>query len=481
MPHLLVLVPLLAALLAALLPWPAVRKALLLAVALFHFSLSLGAFLCPEPILSGAWLGLDAPGRLVLLVVSSVFMACALYAMGYLELERLRPERVLVACLLAFLGIASLLASARHLGLLWVSMEAATLSTAPMIYYNRNPRSLEATWKYLLIGSVGIALALLGTYFLAYASLFSGKESSLFFDKLLLAAPTMSRPWLRSAFIFLLVGYGTKMGLSPMHTWKPDAYGEAPGLVGALLAGALTSCAFLALYRVQQICYAAGEQAFTQSLFIFMGLLSMVFGAAGMFGQRDLKRLLAYSSVEHMGILSLGLGLGGPGVFAAFLHLLNNALTKGVLFLSAGNIQRAYGSKSLDRVRGVLRRLPLSGALFLLGFFAITGSPPFAPFISEFSIMSAALGGRHYWAAAAYLALLLIAFIGMGGAVLSMVLGKPPAGRPGGAEAAALHEGWAMSLPILALMAAVLALGLWMPDALRTTLQDCAKILEAHP
>ena len=204
----------------------------------------------------------------------------------------------------------------------------------------------------------------------------------------------LDKSWLEAAFILLLVGYGTKMGLAPMHTWKPDAYGEAPGVVGALLAGVVTNCAFLALLRIHHICQAAGESPYTGRLMIFIGLLSMAVAAVFMVGQRDIKRMLAYSSVEHMGILVIGAGIGGPAMFGALLHMINNGMTKGVLFLSAGNIHRAYGSKTTDEVRGAMSVLPLSGTLFLLGFFAITGSPPFGPFVSEFTILNGALDQR---------------------------------------------------------------------------------------
>jgi hydrogenase-4 component F len=172
-----------------------------------------------------------------------------------------------------------------------------------------------------------------------------------------------------------------------MHTWKPDAYGEAPGMVGALLAGILTSAAFLAILRFFRVCNAAGDGVFVQHVMVVAGLFSMAVAAAFMARQRDFKRMLAYSSVEHMGILVLGLGIGGAGCFGALLHMLNNGLTKGVLFLSAANIHRAYASKSSEEVHGALRRLPVSGALFLAGFFAVTGSPPFGPFLSEFTIL----------------------------------------------------------------------------------------------
>ena len=216
------------------------------------------------------------------------------------------------------------------------------------------------------------------------------------------------------------------MGLAPLHTWKPDAYGEAPGVVGALLAGGMTTCAFLALLRVYRIADAAGQGVFARELLVVFGLLSMATAAAFMVGQRDFKRLLAYSSVEHMGILVLGIGIGGAGIFAALLHTVNNALTKGVLFLAAGNIHRAFKSKRLEDVTGALRRLPISAGLFLAGFFAITGSPPFGPFVSELSILTAAMDTRRYVVGALYLILLAVIFIGMGSTVLAVVQGVPP-------------------------------------------------------
>src|SRR5581483_5536855 len=345
------------------------------------------------------WLRLDPPGKVVLLLVSVLFFACALFAPGYLAQRPERSNRVLCACMLLSLGMMTVIALSHHLGLMWVAMEATTLVSAPSLYFNHNARSLEATWKYLLICSVGIALALLGSFFLAYASYYPEMEASLLFEHFVdpRNAVQLSKEWLHAAFVLLLVGYGTKMGLAPMHTWKPDAYGEAPGMVGALLAGGLTSCAFLAILRFYQILHAAGEAEFAQQLLLILGLLSMAVGAVFMVRQRDFKRMLAYSSVEHMGILVIGVGVGTlVGLYGALLHMVNNGLTKGILFLSAGNIHRAYGSKTTDQVRGAMRLLPLSGWMFLIGFLAITGSPPFAPFISEFTIVNAALGNGYY-------------------------------------------------------------------------------------
>ncbi|HTM55999.1 MAG TPA: proton-conducting transporter membrane subunit [Pirellulales bacterium] len=421
----------------------------------------------------GGWLLLDALGKVVLGFISVLFFVCALYTPGYLALRPDRPNRVFCTNLLASLAMMTLVTLSHHLGLMWVAMEATTLLSAPSIYFNHNARSLEATWKYLLIGSVGIALALFGSFFLAYSALKVGLETTLLFDQLIAAAPELSPPWLHAGFVLLFVGYGTKMGLAPMHTWKPDAYGEAPGMVGALLAGGVTSCAFLAILRIYQICRAGPEAEFAQNIMVLMGLFSMAVAAVFMVRQRDFKRMLAYSSIEHMGILVLGVGIGGAAIYGALLHLINNGLTKGVLFLSAGNIHRAYGSKVTDHVHGAIRRVPLSGALFLLGFLAITGSPPFAPFVSEFTIVSEAMNTHQFWTGGLFLTLMAIVFMGMGATVLSVVLGKPD-------EQAAhttIRDSLATSGPILIVATLVVLLGIVVPAPLQQALREAAALL----
>jgi hydrogenase-4 component F len=478
MSYLLIVFPLVMAAATFALPSSRGRSLLLPLGALGHLALVFVAIShsAGGPPLSGlgGWLLLDALGKLFLGFLSVVFFLCSLYAPGYLALRWDRPNRVFCANLFVVQAMTTLVALSHHLGLMWVAMEATTLATAPLLYFNHNARSLEATWKYLLIGSVGIALALLGSFFLAYASLKSGLESTLLFDQLVNDAPKLSPPWLHAAFVLLFIGYGTKMGLAPMHTWKPDAYGEAPGIVGTLLAAGVTSCAFLAILRIYQICRAGADAQFAREIMVFMGLVSMAIAAVFMVRQRDFKRMLAYSSVEHMGILVLGIGIGGGAVYGALLHLINNGLTKGVLFLSAGNIHRAYGSKLTDDVRGAIVRVPLSGALFLAGFLAVTGSPPFGPFVSEFTIVSSAVRSGQYLAGGLFLVLLGIVFIGMGATVLAVVQGTPPASRGGDR----FHDSLSTGGPILLFMALVLVLGLYVPPPLESLLREAAASVE---
>jgi hydrogenase-4 component F len=470
-------VPFVLALVALALPFNRWRPWLVPLAGTLHFLLTLSVIGAGDRRYSSAWINLDPAGQLVLALISLIYLITSFYLAGYLRYRQERDNRIFVACLLCLLGTMTLVTWAHHLGLMWVAIETTALCTGPLIFFNKTPRSIEATWKYLLIGFVGIALALLGTLFLAYSSLHSGLEPTLVFDELLHHAPRLSKPWLHSAFVLMLIGYGTKMGLAPMHTWKPDAYGEAPGAVGTLLAGGVTSCAFLCILRIVQLCTAAGDFAVVSPMLLFMGLLSMAVAGVFMVGQQDYKRMLAYSSVEHMGILIIGLGLGAPALFGTLLHLVNNGLTKGVLFLSAANIHRSFGSTSTDKVRGALRRLPVSAGLFLAGFLAITGSPPFGPFISEFTILNAAFETGHFLVSALFLLFLLIVFIGMGATVLLVVQGTEPEDAP----RTAYREGLLTLAPPLLGLGLVLVLGLHIPPPVRTLLLNAVNFLEGHP
>jgi len=460
---------------AAAFSWPDNRSRpwLLLVGAAAHSAGMAELWLHPEPPLFGGYLFLDAPGKVVLATVSALFLATAVYSQGYLRHRHDKDNRVFVSGLLGLLAAMTVVGLAQHLGVLWVAIELTTLSTAPLIYFNRNARSLEAAWKYLLVSSLGIALALLGTFFVALSGAGPDGPRSLLLSSLLQAGPGLSKPWVRAAFVFLLVGYGTKMGLAPLHSWKPDAYGEAPGILGALLAGAVTNVAFLALVRVFQVTRAAGEGGFACDALVGLGLLSMALAAVFMAGQRDFKRMLAYSSVEHMGILAVGLGLGGGAVAGAFYHVVNNGLAKGVLFLAAGNIHRGYGSKRVEDVRGAARRLPVSGPLFLAGFLAVTGTPPFSPFWSEFVILNGALGSGRWAVGGLFLLFLAVVFVGMGATVLKVVQGDDR----GAPERTGFRDSWLTAGPPLALLLAVLALGLWLPSPLASLFRSAAALV----
>jgi hydrogenase-4 component F len=439
---------------------PRLRNAWLLAAAAVHLVIVGSLWEAPTGAVFNDWLSVDALGLIVLSIVTILFAAVAVYAVGYLRIESPRGGRAFVSCLLGFLASTTLVTLSHHLALLWVGMEATTLALAPLIFHRHDRRSLEAVWKYLVLSSVGIALALFGTFFLAAAQV---EGRPLLIEDLVMTARTMHPSLLRAAFVFLLVGFGTKMGLAPLHSWKPDTYGEAPSLVAALMAGALTSCAFLGLARIAQVMSAAGQAAFMQPVLLAFGLFSLTVAAAFMIGQTDLKRLLAYSSVEHMGLLVLGLGLGGSGTYGTVLHVLNNGLTKGLMFLTVGNIILVTGTSHVPSMRGVLRRAPASGILLLVSLFAVTGSPPFGPFVSEFTILGAAIGQGHPWIGAIAVALLAVIFVGMARPILEVLYGEGEGGedqRPGGLRL----------VGPLVLTVLVVVLGVYLPFDLREVL-----------
>ena len=464
------------------------RRALLVATAAGHAGLSLATWLHVPGDAWGGALRLDAIAQPFLSVLSVLFLVAAVYAVGYLRrespgervdfLEGFRftnaPEAVFTGCLLFFLATMTLVLLSENLGLLWIAVEATTLSSAPLIYFHRHHRSLEATWKYLLICSVGIGLALLGNFFLAVAAASPLGHIPLSVPLLCQRASELNVPWLKGAFLFLLVGYGTKMGLAPLHTWLPDAHSESPSVVSALLSGALLNCAFLGILRVFQICAAAGLASYAQGFLLLFGLLSIALAAAFLLAQRDYKRLLAYSSVEHMGILALGIGLGGTAAFGSLLHAVNHSVTKAMLFLLSGNILAAYRTKAVQEVRGVLRTIPVTGALWLAGLFAITGTPPFGTFVSELLILNGALDHGRYLLAGLYLALLAVIFIGMAVTMTRMAQGEAPAlSAPGqGRRESVLAVG-----PPLALALVALALGLYLPPSLEAVLHRAAQAL----
>lgn len=462
---LLILIPLIGAALAAVWPSNRSRPWLLPIVSLIHLVLCMWLVISPPDVSPEAWLGFDALARAVLPAVSLLFLICGAYAVPYLRVRAERSNRVFVAMLLAILGLLSAGHQARHLGVLWIATEAVTLAAVPVLHFNGTPRAFEATWKYLLVGGTGIALSLLGSFCLGYASLRGGGQGDLTLAALTAQGAALSRPWVLAAWVLLLVGYGTKMGLAPMHTWKPDAYGEAPGIMGAILAGGITTVAFTAILRVRSVVATSGEAAVTDRTLLIIGLFSMLVAAVFLLGTRDFKRMLAYSSVEHMGILCIGAGLGAAGMWAALFHVWNNSLTKGALFLSAGNIHRAAGARTVDEVSGMARVTPRSAAIFIAGLFAVTALPPFGPFFSELRVLRAAFESGHFAAAAVFLGCLLFAFFGLTRLAFAIVEGRPRiASKTPGTRFA---ETSGLIIPPLALLALSCWLGLATPGTLQ--------------
>jgi hydrogenase-4 component F len=470
-----VLMPALAAAAAYLVRTDARRSALLLGAAATHALLVTALWTAPGQSAFDGWIADDALGLVILTLESALFVVVATYTIGFLRTEKARGRRIFVSCLLAFLSAVSLVSLSQHVALLWVGMEATTLAVAPLVFHRRDRRSLEAVWKYLMLSSVGIAFALLAVFLLATAQPAAAGVRPLLLPDLLAAAGALDHWWLRAAFVFALIGFGTKMGLAPLHTWKPDVYGEAPSVVSGLMSGGLTSVAFLGLARFVEVSVAGGLAGFIQPLLVAFGLLSLVVAAAFIIGQADLKRLLAYSSVEHMGLLVLGLGIGGVGSYGSVLHVLNNGLLKGALFLVVGNLVLASGTSVAADMKGMLKRRPVSAALLVMGLFAVTGTPPFGLFTSEYAIISGAIQHGRLWIALAVIAMLAIIFVGLGAMVLEMVF-APAAEGAGDTPPASRESVWLVAGPA-ALVAIVLMLGLYIPPPLQAVLARAAATL----
>ena len=495
--------PFISAFVSWLIPKNDWRRFFLVAVALAELVLALCCWIYqPEPV--GTLLALDDMGRLVLTVTCTLFFAASVYGVGYLRSEDNHerhkdffqgfmftnaPEATFTGCLLLFLASAVLVTTTQHFGLLWIGIETTTLVSAPLIYFHRHRRSLEATWKYLMICSVGIALALVGNLLLDIAMQTGDEKQAveMTLSNLTELAPYTHQGWFKAAFVFLLIGYGTKMGLAPMHTWLPDAHSEAPSLVSALLSGALLNCAFLGIFRSYQLSLAAGLGDMTSVLLIAFGFVSLFTATVFILGQTDFKRMLAYSSVEHMGILLLGLGIAyhvlanhsgspeyGTRVSQAFgLHMMGHSFVKASLFMLAGNILAKYKTKNCLEVTGLCKTLPITGALWLTAILAITGSPPFSLFISEFSILQGLLSSQMYWQAAAYLAMLGIIFVGMFSPALHMYRGRATQGL-----APETRENLWLTMPPLCLLALALVLGVFMPSWLNESLAGITHLLQ---
>jgi hydrogenase-4 component F len=462
--------PLVAGGLVFVLPKNGVRNSILLCVSLIHLSCVASFWISPPPSVLNGFLALDPFGLIILSTFSVLFFAVSLYTPSYVGNEKERSNRIFTGCLLFLLFSMTVVTLSQHFGLFWVAVEATTLTTAPLINFHRRPQALEATWKYLVICSVGIALALLGTFFLAVSA---GQVKSLVLSDVLSQASLLSVPWLKLSVIFLTVGYGTKMGLVPMHSWKPDAYGEAPGPVGALLSGGLTNCAFLAFLRISQICHEAGQTEFLKPILLTLGILSVALASFSMLGQVDFNRLLAYSSIEHMGILILGLGFGGLGYYGSLFHAVNNTFSKGLIFLVSGNLYQKYGSKRIGDIRGVSRAFPFTGGLLIAALLAVTGIPPFGTFFSEFMILNAALTAHHYLLAFFYLLFLSVVFIGMASIILKMARGLPDDALVERSK----KDSWATTFPPLLLAGIVLLLGFYMPSFLDQALKRSSALL----
>jgi hydrogenase-4 component F len=316
-----------------------------------------------------------------------------------------------------------------NIALMWIAVEGSTISAALSVGFDRTKAALEAGWKYIILNFVGIALALFGTVLVYYTSehVLGVSMEALSWVSLHRVAGELNPVVLKMAFVFVMIGYGTKAGVAPMHTWLPDAHAEAPTPISAMLSGLMLNLGLYAVLRLKSIVDPAVGAAFAGSIMLGLGLLSMAIAATFMLIQRDYKRLLAYSSIEHVGIALIGFGVGGPiGVFGGFFHMLNHALAKSAAFYAAGMVLLCHGHKMIDRVTGLVRQAPVVGAGLLLAAVALAGLPPFGLFVSEVLIATAAYR-HHHGIAYLFLVLLALAFATLIAPLSRMTLGEPVA------------------------------------------------------
>jgi hydrogenase-4 component F len=373
-----------------------------------------------------------------------------------------------------FIAAMLLAVSANNVGIMWVALEATTVFSALIIPLRLSKWSVEASWKYILIGSVGIALAFAGTVlsYFDFVALSGRVENALNWPVLRATAPLLHPEVMRLSFVFILVGYGTKAGIAPMHTWKPDAYGESPSSLGALMSSALFAVAIYAILRWKIVADACVGGHFSDNLLLALGMLSIVIGSFSVVLARSYKRLLAYSSVEHAGLICLGLGLGPLGVFAALLHLVNHTAAKSLMFFLVRSIEYKYGSPLIKDVRGMLRVLPWTGGLFAVGILALIGLPPFGLFVSEFALFRAGFATKHYWLMGTTLVLLVVAFVSFINHLNNMLYGPAPEGVKVGEL-----DGRGWLIPLLAPLSVLVILGVTMPSSLGTLLNRIMEII----
>lgn len=411
----------------------------------------------------------DSLGAILILILALAGAMAAIYSIGYLKNEMEKKvigfRRVRQFFVLLHLFILAMLFAITTTDPIftWIAIEATTLSTAFLISFYNKPASIEAAWKYLIINSIGLLLGFFGILLFLYPFAHGGTQGLISWQNLLASAKAFDPFIVKIAFVFVLVGFGTKVGLVPMHTWLPDAHSKAPAPISSLLSGILLNVSFLAILRFKGVTDLAIGKNFASDLLIFFGLLSIVVEAFFIFIQKNYKRMLAYSSIEHMGVAALGFGFGGPAAYAGLLHMVYHSLAKSSLFLSSGNILLKYSSTKMANVQGMIKTLPWTSILFFIGFLTMAGVPPFGIFITEFSILAAGFSAHPVASLIALFSFALV-FTGILKHINMMVFGEPKNDLSGG-EAGVLTVA-----PIMILIATLIVLSLYLPEPVRALL-----------
>lgn len=409
---------------------------------------------------------------LFLLILSIIFLGVAIYNCGFVKNKEMHRHDLKYYSLAVLIFVFSMTGTilSTNLGLSWVFIEATTLASAYLIYFNKTKHSIEAAWKYVFICSIGIALAFVGIIFLSIAT---GKFDSLFFDDLYTNASVINPFWLKLSFVFILVGIGTKMGLAPVHFWLPDAHSEAPSPISALLSAALLNSAFLIILKVFKLMELTHTDHYARILLITMGLLSLFVAAVFIYNINNYKRMLAYSSIENMGIIAIGTAVGGLGIYAALFHMIGHSLIKSSFFLTAGNILKIFKTKRISAISGVLKIDKTTGWLWILCFIGIVGLPPSPLFISEFLLLKALVIKNHFIIVSVILILLTVILFGIAKIAINMSFGEEKGITTGKNEISDKPElTFSLYFPQIAMIIIALILGIYIPPFLNSLIKN---------
>ncbi|MGC3962385.1 MAG: hydrogenase 4 subunit F [Rhodocyclaceae bacterium] len=428
----------------------------------------------------GSWVRVDSLGAIFVGLIGVVGFLTGLYSIGYMNHE-LASSEVDAGQLCNYYGIFNLFiftmllaATANNIIAMWVAIEATTLASTFLVGFYGQRSSLEAAWKYIVICTVGVAFGLYGVV-LVYsngAGVLPHSGDAAFWTHLLAHAGVLDPTLVKLAFVFVLIGFGTKAGFFPMHAWLPDAHSEAPSPTSALLSAVLLNCALLVVVRFYMLAAASIGPTFPQTLMIVFGLMSIAVAAFFIIVQRNMKRLLAYSSVENMGLIALAFGIGGPlGVFAALLHTINHSLAKALLFCGSGNVLLRYGTPDLDAVKGLLRVAPLTAVLLGAGALALAGVPPFNVFVSEFMIVTAGIHANHTWLMVVTLLLLTVVLAGLVRMAAGMLFGPAPEAVP------KAETGVLTLMPMAILLVLMVVMGIRAPTGLVSLIDNATQIV----
>lgn len=422
---------------------------------------------------------IDSLGAVVLLPISIVGFVSVLYSKNYMGRQYdigLVDDKHIVRYyqgLSVFLLSMLVVPITNNLGVMWVTVEATTLISVLLIMLYFKENAIEAAWKYLIIATVGLSFALIGTVFFYYANIPAGSsEDAMNWTGMVHNSKLFDPSLVKIAFVFIIVGYGTKAGLAPMHTWLPDAHSEAPTPVSALLSGVLLNCALYGIIRFHIVTSGTLGPAFSNQLLVILAVVSIGIAAASIYFQKDMKRMLAYSSVEHMGIISLGIGFGSMlGIYGAILQLINHALAKPLMFFASGTISQKYETKVMSKIKGIIRIMPVTGTLFLIGGFALVGMPPFSIFLSEFLVLGAGFQSGQFLVTIIVISFLVITFAVFLRHLIKMTVGNPIT------EMKKDDMGKLAIVPMVILASLVTMFGFYIPEQLQTLVHNASVII----